>query len=77
VARLNLVALARAMLYDPRWGVACGGPNSVGSVDAPPQYWRAPPHGHEEPVRQYRSRRALTRMRSSNYRAGASGAARG
>lgn len=40
----DLVALARAVLYDPRWpwhaAAALGA-----QVDAPPQYWRALPHG--------------------------------
>jgi 2,4-dienoyl-CoA reductase-like NADH-dependent reductase (Old Yellow Enzyme family) len=40
--KADLIALARAMLYDPRWpwhaAAALGG-----QVDAPPQYWRAPP----------------------------------
>ncbi|HEU4625795.1 MAG TPA: NADH:flavin oxidoreductase/NADH oxidase [Steroidobacteraceae bacterium] len=42
----DMVALARAMLYDPRWpwhaAAALGA-----SVTAPPQYWRAAPRGHE------------------------------
>jgi 2,4-dienoyl-CoA reductase-like NADH-dependent reductase (Old Yellow Enzyme family) len=43
----DLVALARAFLYDPRWGwhaAAALGAN----VEAPPQYWRAPPHAHKD-----------------------------
>jgi NADPH2 dehydrogenase len=40
----DMVALARAMLYDPRWGwhaaAALGG-----TVSAAPSYWRALPHG--------------------------------
>jgi NADPH2 dehydrogenase len=40
--KADMVALARGMLYDPRWGwhaaVALGG-----HVDAPPQYWRSQP----------------------------------
>lgn len=40
--RADAVALARAMLYDPRWpwhaAAALGA-----QVQAPPQYWRAPP----------------------------------
>jgi NADPH2 dehydrogenase len=40
--RADMVALARAFLYDPRWGwhaaAALGG-----SVDGPKQYWRALP----------------------------------
>jgi len=43
----DLVALARGFLYDPRWGwhaaAALGG-----TVDAPPPYWRAPPHGYSK-----------------------------
>jgi 2,4-dienoyl-CoA reductase-like NADH-dependent reductase (Old Yellow Enzyme family) len=41
--KADLVALARGMLYDPRWpwhaAAALGA-----TVEAPPQYWRAPPH---------------------------------
>ena len=41
--KADLVALARGMLYDPRWGwhaaAELGGP-----VAAPPPYWRSPPH---------------------------------
>jgi 2,4-dienoyl-CoA reductase-like NADH-dependent reductase (Old Yellow Enzyme family) len=41
----DLVAIARGMLYDPRWGwraaAALGG-----TVEAPPSDWRAPPHDH-------------------------------
>jgi 2,4-dienoyl-CoA reductase-like NADH-dependent reductase (Old Yellow Enzyme family) len=40
----DLIALARAMLYDPRWPWHAAA-ELGGSVDAPPQYWRAPPHG--------------------------------
>jgi 2,4-dienoyl-CoA reductase-like NADH-dependent reductase (Old Yellow Enzyme family) len=43
--KADFVALARAMLYDARWpwhaAAALGA-----QVDAPPQYWRSPPHGH-------------------------------
>jgi 2,4-dienoyl-CoA reductase-like NADH-dependent reductase (Old Yellow Enzyme family) len=43
--KADLVALARAMLYDPRWGWHAAA--QVGAtVEAPPPYWRAPPHGH-------------------------------
>lgn len=38
------VALARAMLYDARWPWHAAAQLGA-SVDAPPQYWRAPPHG--------------------------------
>jgi 2,4-dienoyl-CoA reductase-like NADH-dependent reductase (Old Yellow Enzyme family) len=40
--RADLVALARAMLYDPRWGWHAAA-KLDGAVDAPPPYWRAPP----------------------------------
>jgi NADPH2 dehydrogenase len=42
--KADLVALARGMLYDPRWpwhaAAALGA-----TVAAPPQYWRSQPHG--------------------------------
>ena len=45
--KADFVAIARGMLYDPRWGwhaaAALGG-----TVSAAPQYWRAPPHGHAD-----------------------------
>lgn len=41
--KADMVALARGILYDPRWpwhaAAALGG-----QVFSPPQYWRAPPH---------------------------------
>jgi len=40
--KADLVALARAMLYDPRWGWHAAA-KLGGTVDAPPPYWRAPP----------------------------------
>jgi NADPH2 dehydrogenase len=44
--KADLVALARGALYDPRWpwhaAAALGA-----TVDAPPQYWRSPPHEHK------------------------------
>jgi 2,4-dienoyl-CoA reductase-like NADH-dependent reductase (Old Yellow Enzyme family) len=42
----DLVALARGMLYDPRWGWHAAAELGA-TVDAPPQYWRAPPHEHK------------------------------
>jgi NADPH2 dehydrogenase len=42
--KADLVALARGMLYDPRWAWHAAA-QLGGSVDAPPQYWRAAPHG--------------------------------
>jgi len=41
----DFVTLARAMLYDPRWGWHAAAALGA-SVDAPPPYWRAPPHEH-------------------------------
>ncbi|WP_088343751.1 MULTISPECIES: NADH:flavin oxidoreductase/NADH oxidase [Rhodomicrobium] len=41
--KADLVALARGMLYDPRWAWHAAA-QLGGSVDAPPQYWRAAPH---------------------------------
>jgi 2,4-dienoyl-CoA reductase-like NADH-dependent reductase (Old Yellow Enzyme family) len=41
----DLVALARGMLYDPRWPWHAAAELGA-TVDAPaPSYWRAPPHG--------------------------------
>jgi len=45
--KADLVALARAMLYDPRWGWHAAAALGA-TVDAPPQYWRAPPHEHKD-----------------------------
>jgi 2,4-dienoyl-CoA reductase-like NADH-dependent reductase (Old Yellow Enzyme family) len=39
----DLVALARGMLYDPRWPWHAAA-ELEGTVEAPPPYWRAPPH---------------------------------
>ncbi len=43
--KADLVALARAMLYDPRWPWHAAARLGA-QVDAPPQYWRAPPREH-------------------------------
>jgi 2,4-dienoyl-CoA reductase-like NADH-dependent reductase (Old Yellow Enzyme family) len=43
----DMVALARAFLYDPRWGWHAAAELGA-TVEAPPQYWRAPPHGHKD-----------------------------
>ena len=40
----DLVALARGMLYDPRWGWHAAAELGA-TVEAPPQYWRSPPAG--------------------------------
>ena len=43
--KADLVALARGMLYDPRWPWHAA--SELGAtVDAPPQYWRAAPSDH-------------------------------
>ena len=40
--KADLIALARAMLYDPRWGWHAAA-ELGGQVEAPPQYWRSQP----------------------------------
>jgi len=40
----DLVALARGMLYDPRWGWHAAAELGATIDDVPPSYWRAPPH---------------------------------
>ena len=40
--KADLIALARAMLYDPRWGWHAAA-ELGGEVTAPPQYWRSQP----------------------------------
>jgi 2,4-dienoyl-CoA reductase-like NADH-dependent reductase (Old Yellow Enzyme family) len=40
--RADMVALARGMLYDPRWGWHAAA-ELGGEVNAPPQYWRSQP----------------------------------
>ena len=42
----DFVALARAMLYDPRWGWHAAAELGA-TVQAPPPYWRAPPREHQ------------------------------
>ncbi|OIR06551.1 NADPH dehydrogenase [mine drainage metagenome] len=42
--KADLIALARGMLYDPRWPWHAAAELN-GSVDAPPQYWRSQPRG--------------------------------
>lgn len=44
--RADLVALARAMLYDPRWPWHAAAELGA-SVVAPPQYWRCQPSSHK------------------------------
>lgn len=43
----DLIALARGMLYDPRWGWHAAADLGA-TVTAPPPYWRAPPHEHKD-----------------------------
>ena len=42
--RADMVALARGMLFDPRWPWHAAA-ELGGQVDAPPQYWRSQPRG--------------------------------
>jgi 2,4-dienoyl-CoA reductase-like NADH-dependent reductase (Old Yellow Enzyme family) len=44
------VALARGMLYDLRWGWHAAAELGATIDDAPPSYWRAPPHEHQRVV---------------------------
>src|SRR5690606_17196007 len=44
--KADLVALGRAALYDPRWPWRAAAELGA-TVEAPPQYWRAPPHAHK------------------------------
>ena len=43
----DFVAIARGMLYNPRWGWHAAAELGA-TVEAQPQYWRAPPHGHAD-----------------------------
>ena len=45
--KADMVALARGMLYDPRWGWHAAA-TLGGQVDAPPQYWRSQPSTQKE-----------------------------
>jgi 2,4-dienoyl-CoA reductase-like NADH-dependent reductase (Old Yellow Enzyme family) len=40
--KADMVALARGMLYDPRWGWHAAA-ELGGEITAPPQYWRSQP----------------------------------
>jgi 2,4-dienoyl-CoA reductase-like NADH-dependent reductase (Old Yellow Enzyme family) len=46
--RADQVALARGMLYDPRWGWHAAAELGATIDDAPPSYWRAPPHEYAD-----------------------------
>jgi 2,4-dienoyl-CoA reductase-like NADH-dependent reductase (Old Yellow Enzyme family) len=45
--KADMVALARGMLYDPRWGWHAAA-TLGGQVNAPPQYWRSQPSTQKE-----------------------------
>jgi NADPH2 dehydrogenase len=45
--KADMIALARGMLYDPRWGWHAAA-ELGGHVSAPPPYWRAPPAEQKE-----------------------------
>ena len=45
--KADMVALARGMLYDPRWGWHAAA-QLGGHVTVPPPYWRAQPHEHKD-----------------------------
>jgi len=45
--KADMVALARGMLYDPRWGWHAAA-ELGGQVSVPPQYWRSQPSSHKE-----------------------------
>jgi 2,4-dienoyl-CoA reductase-like NADH-dependent reductase (Old Yellow Enzyme family) len=44
--KADMIALARAMLYDPRWPWHAAA-ELGGQVEAPPQYWRSQPSTHK------------------------------
>ena len=43
--KADMISMARAILYDPRWPWHAAA-ELGGTVEAPPQYWRAPPREH-------------------------------
>jgi NADPH2 dehydrogenase len=45
--KADMVALGRAMLYDPRWGWHAAA-ELGGTVEVPPQYWRSQPSTRKE-----------------------------
>ena len=63
--KADMVALARAMLYDPRWAWHAAA-ELGGQVFAPPQYWRSQPSDAEGVVRKDDVRR---KVRSSDHAA--------
>ena len=46
--KADLVALARGMLYDPRWPWHAAAELGAKMDTVPPPYWRAPPHEHKD-----------------------------
>ena len=52
--KADFVALARGMLYDPRWGWHAAAELGAAIDAPPPSYWRAPPHGHADLFRNTR-----------------------
>jgi 2,4-dienoyl-CoA reductase-like NADH-dependent reductase (Old Yellow Enzyme family) len=49
--KADMIALARAILYDPRWPWHAAAKLGA-QVDAPPQYWRSQPHEYKNLFRQ-------------------------
>jgi NADPH2 dehydrogenase len=45
--KADMVALARGMLYDPRWAWHAAA-ELGGQVSVPPPYWRSQPSSHKE-----------------------------
>ena len=45
--KADLVAIARAMLYNPRWPWHAAAQLNA-TIEAPPQYWRAPPYRYKD-----------------------------
>ena len=45
--KADMAALARGMLFDPRWPWHAAA-KLAAQVEAPPQSWRAQPHGHKD-----------------------------
>jgi 2,4-dienoyl-CoA reductase-like NADH-dependent reductase (Old Yellow Enzyme family) len=45
--KADLIALARGILYDPRWPWHAAAALDA-TIDAPPQYWRSAPHGQSK-----------------------------
>ena len=61
--KADMVALARGMLYDPRWAWHAAA-ELGGEVEAPPQYWRSQPLDAKGAVRRDHVRGAVGRERA-------------